>query len=172
MYQKERAGFTLLELLIVVLIIGVLAAVALPQYKLTVCKAHMAQVETVNRQIYDAHRAYILANGKAAENFDDLGFSLPGYVKKTDTVGAEYLSNGDYSFHLHPGDGVPRIEGQYNGVCKAVLYTYRSATAHKPWPGHCISYDDAAYKYCLSRWPGSSCRQGTPAHQKICTIKS
>lgn len=153
------------------MIIGILAAVALPQYKLAVCKTRMTQVETVNRQIYDANKAYILSNAKAAEAFGDLGFVLPGYLKQINNTGQEVFYRDGYSFLLDPGGGVACANGEYRGgSCQAVLYTYITAGHHDPQPGHCISYDDTGYKYCLSRWPESTCRPGAGS-QMVCTIK-
>ncbi|MBR3632661.1 MAG: prepilin-type N-terminal cleavage/methylation domain-containing protein [Elusimicrobiaceae bacterium] len=56
-------GFTLVELLVVVLIIGVLSAIAIPQYQKAVVKAQLAQVMTLYGAYHQAIDAYIMANG-------------------------------------------------------------------------------------------------------------
>ncbi len=73
---KNRA-FTLIELLVVVLIIGILSAVAVPQYQKAVEKAKLARLMPIADAIYKAQNIYYLANGEFAENLNDLDIDLP-----------------------------------------------------------------------------------------------
>jgi type IV pilus assembly protein PilA len=56
--MNQRHGFTLIELMIVVAIIGVLAAVALPAFQKYIRKAKTSEPLTNLRKIYDGEVAY------------------------------------------------------------------------------------------------------------------
>ena len=73
-----KKGYTLLELLVVVLIIGILAAVAVPQYQTAVDRSRMSQAMVLGRALRDAQQRYYMANGQYTLNINDLDISIPG----------------------------------------------------------------------------------------------
>ena len=84
-YQKsflgvKNAGFALLELLVVVLIISILAAVAVPQYERSVTKARFTQVLTAGKSLKEACESYYLANGVYPTHWSQLDIEYPGCV--------------------------------------------------------------------------------------------
>ena len=77
---KNNKGFTLLELLVVVLIIGILAAVALPQYKKSVEKTKLTEALENLAVIEGAAQRYILAHPETSSTWlkDFLDVDLSG----------------------------------------------------------------------------------------------
>ena len=70
-------AFTLIELLVVVLIIGILAAIALPQYQVSVYKARLQGLMPIMRAVREAEVEHKLANGSYTEDLDSLVEALP-----------------------------------------------------------------------------------------------
>ena len=55
---KEKSGFTLIELMIVVVIVGILASMAVPRFIPMATKSKQKEADTMLKQIYTMQRAY------------------------------------------------------------------------------------------------------------------
>ena len=75
--RYPHGGFTLIELLVAVLIIGILAAIALPQYRKSVEKANVAPILSLLKTLYQAQESYYLTNGTYSNDFDSLDIDFP-----------------------------------------------------------------------------------------------
>ena len=102
-----KQGFTLLELMIVVAIVGVLAAVALPLYTEYMKKARTAEAKANVGDIRTAQLAYydddLGGDGNFATNITKLGWTLPGggLVGKA-PASYEYSSSPQSIFGISP----------------------------------------------------------------------
>lgn len=76
--EIQKQGFSLLELLIVVLIIGILAAIAFPNYQRVKETTIMAEGIQIVRQIFDAHQAHYIIRNSYTDDIDDLDIRFDG----------------------------------------------------------------------------------------------
>lgn len=146
--RKMKKGFTLTELLVVVLIIGILAAVALPQYQVAVLKSRYMQAVVTATALRRAQDIYYMANGEYATDITVLDVDLPGCVADEDRRGC--LADTYYCVV-----GSTRESGSIKGVANCQLkgdpLLIYSASPTLPVP-ICMAAQDskAANRVCVS----------------------
>ena len=95
MEQTKQRGFTLIELMIVVMIVGILAAIVYPSYTQYVVKANRAAAQAQMMDIANRQQQFLLSNRSYASKteLESSGYSLPADV------------SARYSYAINLGSG-------------------------------------------------------------------
>ena len=77
---KDESGFSLTELLVVIVIIGVLASLAIPKFLSVITKAKSTEAKLMLKQIYNLPQSYYLEKDVYSQNMTVLGFQVEKLV--------------------------------------------------------------------------------------------
>jgi len=80
MKSGRQNGFTLVELMIVVVIIGILSAIAYPSYTQYIIRGHRAAAQSEMMDIANRQQQYFLANRGYASSVGALSYKMPAAV--------------------------------------------------------------------------------------------
>jgi prepilin-type N-terminal cleavage/methylation domain-containing protein len=90
---KNKKGFTLIELMIVVVIIGILAALAIPRFMTASTRAKQSEAKQLLKQVYTMQHTYRQANG----TYGDGGVTAVAGGAFTQ-IGVEIMSSANYQY--------------------------------------------------------------------------
>ncbi len=143
--KRKNGGFTLIELLVAVLIIGILAAIALPQYQKAVIKARIGQALPMLRSIQEAEERFYMVNGYYTTNQEDLD------INWENMQGKEFTLYQNKVMYYGAGPGLSRcfehIEGINDANCPAPAKFFCNGASSDIYAKVCASMGKKYYSW-------------------------
>jgi len=109
--QNSESGFTLIELMVVMLIIGVLMSIAIPNYVAAVKSAHEAVLKEDLHVMRNAIDSYTMDKQKAPQSLQDLVDA--GYLKSIPT---DPMTRATDSWVVNQSDDMHSLDQSEPGI--------------------------------------------------------
>jgi type IV pilus assembly protein PilA len=106
---ERNDGFTLLELMIVLAIIGILASIAIPNFLRFQARAKQAEVKGNLKAIFTAQKAYRAEAAGYSSRFTDIGFAPERGNRYAYYLGGDHLELRDGAAPAMPAGGADSI---------------------------------------------------------------
>jgi type IV pilus assembly protein PilA len=91
--SAKRFGFTLVELFVVIVVVGILVAVSIPKFTSTKGRAYITAMKSDLRNVAAAQAAFYAESSKYASDLSALAFTQsPGTLAPTIVTGTGYWS--------------------------------------------------------------------------------
>lgn len=119
-----KKGFSLLELLVIILIIGILSAIAFPGYRKAIERSRASEAINLLGAVYRAQQMYKIVHHDFANSFDNLILDFPGEKQSKSNYWSSYNTDsikvGKWALELEGGKNasisVGRLEGPFKGT--------------------------------------------------------
>ena len=166
--KNKKKGFTLVELLIAVLIIGVIAGISMPMYFRAVEKSRASESLHVLGTLAKAQQRHKLQSNEYTDTIDELDITLKDYSTGTNATGSEFeteffdfeLGEGvataarkdnsgeDYTLSVDYATGKITCSAQGNSsICERIGLNTANST---PSANNNSNYVDSVREYCQS----------------------
>lgn len=125
---RSKKGFTLIELMVVIVIMGVLAVLAIPKLTDVITKAKVGEIPIVLGSWEHAQMAYIAENGSCAADTADLAYDNSNSSKWFSYAQTGDSSSVTYTATVQSGKKVGTFTNSSTGVTSTV--TDASVVSH------------------------------------------
>lgn len=115
---RNQKGFSLTELMIAIVIIGILSMIAIPKFTGTTTKAKLSEFPAVLMQIYSLQDAHHMETDKYATTLKDLDFTDPGskyFEYSLSGDGKSYTAKATVKEDMKDGQG-NELKGEFVSI--------------------------------------------------------